>query len=267
MNKKAITFEEQKRISLEILKNVAEFCDNHGLQYFLAYGTLLGAVRHKGYIPWDDDIDIQMPRADYNKLIEIFNSEKTVGYYKLIAPTDKSARHTFVKVTDTRTIKLEPEIDYSNGMLGVDIDIFPIDGQPQGDEQYDKWYHALIRLYSLHYLFVIDPKKTMKRKIVLPLLNLLTNKEKVLKRAQKLHAKYPYDSSEYVGTIESNYNIKQNRHKKELFSEVTMLKFEDTYLKAPTGYDEILTTLYGNYMVPPKNQTTHHINEAYWIES
>ena len=79
-----IPFEEQKRISLEILADFASFCDAHGLRYFLAYGTLIGAVRHGGYIPWDDDIDVQMPRADYERLIELYNRERKCEHYLLL---------------------------------------------------------------------------------------------------------------------------------------------------------------------------------------
>lgn len=91
-----ISFEEHKEIELDILKFVADFCEKNGLRYFLADGTLLGAIRHHGFIPWDDDIDIQMPRPDLFKLIELFNKESGSKRYYLIHPQDPIAQHYFI---------------------------------------------------------------------------------------------------------------------------------------------------------------------------
>ena len=155
---KPMSFEETKQVELEILTNVAEFCDKHEIQYFLAYGTLIGAVRHKGFIPWDDDIDIWMPRADYNRFLKIYNKENSDSQYKVISPYDKISRHTFVKVVDTRTVKIESGIDYSNGYLGIDVDIFPLDGQPDNDKDYFKWYNKLQKYYKLYPYLIMDEK-------------------------------------------------------------------------------------------------------------
>ena len=87
--RKIETVDELKKIELDILLYFSQFCEKHGLRYFLAYGTLIGAVRHQGFIPWDDDIDIQMPREDYNKLIELYEKENTNVRYELVSPEQK----------------------------------------------------------------------------------------------------------------------------------------------------------------------------------
>lgn len=265
---KKINLEESKKIELDILSFVADFCDKNGLKYFLAYGTLIGAIRHKGFIPWDDDIDIWMPRDDYNKLMYIFQNSET-DYYKLICPTDKNSYHPYVKVIDTRTIKLEESVKYKNGYLGIDIDIFPLDGQPSDDGDYTKWYYKLQRYYRLYPCLILDPCKKIKHMISVSIKKIISGgKKHILKKTAQLHAKYPYNESNFVGCVESCNNSEYNRYKKEWFEDVVEVEFENIVLKAPIGYDSILTKMYGNYMeLPPKEkQITHHSNENFWLE-
>lgn len=266
---KPMSFEKTKQVELEILTNVAEFCDKHEIQYFLAYGTLIGAVRHKGFIPWDDDIDIWMPRADYYRFLEIYNKENLDSKYKAISPYDKISRHSFVKVIDTRTAKIESGIDYSNGYLGVDVDVFPLDGQPDNDKDFSKWYNKLQKYYKIYTYLILDKQGSLKKKIALFFIRFFSGeKKRVLIKTAKLHKKYPYETSLYVGAVESCYNFINNHYKKEWFSDFIMADFENLKFKIPVGYDEILTQMYGDYMqLPPiEKQVTHHSNNTYWLE-
>lgn len=268
IDKKELSFEEIKKIELEILEEFALFCNKNNLKYFLAYGTLIGAVRHKGFIPWDDDIDVQMPRDDYNRLIKIFNDNKSSDNLELVAPTDIKSRHSFVKIIDNRTIKIEKSFEYSDGFLGADIDVFPLDGQPEKDRDFKQWYKRLHRIYYLYLLCTLDENATITRKIVFPIVRLLTGgKKRLLKKAEKLHKEYPYEDSKYVGSVESAYDFeKTNRIEKKHYSSSVMLDFEGKKYSVPIGYHEILTLVYGNYMkLPPKDeQITHHKNKIYW---
>ena len=102
-DRKIISADERKKISLDILKYVAEYCEKNDIKYFLAYGTLLGAVRHKGFIPWDDDIDLIMFRDDYNKFVSTFNKNDNNSKFKVLSFEYKTYSLPYAKVTDTET--------------------------------------------------------------------------------------------------------------------------------------------------------------------
>ena len=213
--KKIDNVDEIKKIELDILLHIHDFCKKNGLLYFLAYGTLIGAIRHKGFIPWDDDIDIQMTRADYNWMIENYNKMNPNSRYKLISPDMCESRHPFVKFVDTHTVKIEKGLDYGDFTVGIDVDIFPLDGEPDEEYEYEKWYEKLKRIYTLHMYCSKDSKTNIKRRIIVPLIRFFTGgRERLMKTATKLHTKYPYAESKYVGVVESAFNSKKNRYKK-----------------------------------------------------
>lgn len=264
---KRIGVEESKKIQLSILEEFSTFCETNNLNYYLAYGTLIGCIRHKGFIPWDDDIDVEMPRDDYNRFIkEYIPSDSSI--FEMIDPYNKKARHPYVKLTDKRTVKIENGIDYSNGNIGIDIDIFPLDGQPLKEKNFQRWKKKLIRIYYLHFLCILDLRTdSLKKKLIVPFLRLILKKNKILKFAQKLHEKYPYNSSEYVGVVESVYVDEGDRIEKEVYSSYEYKEFEGKKFRVPLGYHSILTNIYGNYMkIPPvEKRFTHHSNNCYWI--
>lgn len=261
-----LTSEEAKKIELEILLFVDEVCRNNGLRYCLAYGTLIGAIRHKGFIPWDDDIDINMPRKDYNWLIENFNTLCAESKYRLISPFSKKSKHSFVKIIDTQTVKIEPGLDYEGNYLGIDIDIFPLDGEPETDAEFEKWYGRLMNVYKWYGYCLLDPKGSLKRRVGVRLIRFVTGgRENLLKKAAKLHSKYPYENAKYVGAVECLFNSKGNRFRKEWFEKSILTEFEGHMLPVPAEYDKILTSVYGDYMkLPPvEKQVTHHVNKMY----
>ena len=118
---------ELRDIQMGILDDVHKFCEEQGLRYSLSSGTLIGAVRHKGYIPWDDDIDIYMQRVDYERFLKTYQDQQ--GHYKLLAPSqkerDEAYYYTFAKVVDLRTKMIEQETEGYE--IGVYVDVFPVD--------------------------------------------------------------------------------------------------------------------------------------------
>ncbi len=266
-----LSVEEHKRIILGILEYVADFCEKNGLRYFLSDGTLIGAIRHQGFIPWDDDIDIRMPRPDLNKLIEIFNSNSENTPYYLVDPKTDRSRHYIVKIIDKRTIKIEPYFNYKNGYLGADVDIFPIDGSPDDIDEFYKW-GGRVRKYNKAILY---KKVPLRRKILRIGKDILCNRNKavvapfsnykrLIEKRDAMLNEFPYDDSNYVGHIGASELF---RVPKKAYDDYIKVNFEGRLFRVPQGYDDILKAQYGDYMqLPPEEeQVTHHVNEVYWI--
>ena len=261
---KQVTAREARTIMLDILLDVSRFCDENNLTYFLAYGSLIGAVRHKGFIPWDDDIDLLMPRPDYDRFMELY---RTKGHYSLQSPMDKGAVHEWIKISDDRTLKIEA-VDYSVCKpLGVNIDIFPIDGQPDNMETFRRETDERMRLH--HRIEIITrPLKgfPLKGKIA-TLVYRLIGVRHYLKKYNQSATKYPYETASYVGyTNPYPWKLYSDRHPKSLFEGRVKVPFEGYEFWAPAGYDTFLRNIYGDYMqLPPvEKQVTHHDHTLYW---
>lgn len=156
---KEISKEGVRVIQIEILKYVHEFCTANDIEYFLCYGSLIGAVRHKGFIPWDDDIDIAMTRENYDKIISLFNKKSEDSAYRLTSPeVSRDCMYSIVNIYDTRT-KLGKIHTFKNKFdLGVRIDLVAIDSVPDDDDAERKKlfkktndYFGCVRLNGLNF--------------------------------------------------------------------------------------------------------------------
>ena len=270
---KELQLEEIKKSELNILLEFAKFCDENNLRYFIAYGTLIGTIRHKGFIPWDDDIDIWMPRADYDIFLKTFNLKTENKNLVAISPVDELSINTISKVIDTNTVKIEENVKYKdNKYLGVDIDIFPLDGQPDDYSLFCKYYNKKMKIFKKHKCLITDfSYMNYCKKIAAELYTLFIkyilryNKSKIDKLIDNINSRYSYESSKYIGSVSSLFNRLQDRFEKEWFEDFLFAEFEGYKFKIPLGYDKILTALYGDYMkLPPENErVTHHQNLMY----
>lgn len=265
-----LTVEENKKAQLDILSYVDAFCSKMGLRYYLGDGTLIGAVRHHGYIPWDDDIDIRMPRPDYDELIRIFNDGSKDSRYRLIEPKSKLAQNSFVKIIDSDTIKIEPYLDYKNGYLGVDIDVFPFDGCPSDEQEFTEWA-TTIRSYDKAFLYkkriwyraILSRAKDFFCKRLHAKWLPFVSSDEILTTIENSFQEYPFDKSEYICGVNV---VDCFRVPADAIKAYMLVPFEDRTFRIPVGYDAILTAQYGNYMqLPPiEEQVTHHTNKVYW---
>ena len=259
-----LSLDEIKQIELDLLIDVAKFCNSHDITYFLAYGTLIGAVRHQGFIPWDDDIDIQMPREDYERFLVLYNEKKTNNSYLVVSPYEKNARHPYGKVIDTRTLKREASVRYENNQpLGVDIDVFPLDGLSPDEEERQKLYTKRKRMYQCHLFSILDPSKGKLKTRVVSWICGKFGKNFFFRKSQKIKW-FDYNQSDFVSD-QSNLNIFNKPLKREWFDKTIDLPFEGHMFKVPVGYDQVLIEEYGDYMTlpPEENRVTHHTCKMY----
>lgn len=269
---KEIDINELKKLQVEILVKVHEFCERMNIRYFMGYGTLLGAVRHKGYIPWDDDIDIGMPRPDYDRFLKIFN-----GHYKnltVIAPElDWNFIEPYANVYDNRTILIEENRRVNLG-IGVKIDIFPIDGVPEDFEEYVKLRKTLksileVKAYKLlgfkDYVKLFSRPKFLLYIFMKLMPYLFTSCAKLQRKIYYLATQNNFATSQYVDKI-TFQNKPLTRLPREVYEEFLDMEFEGHMLKGLKDYDSHLKVIYGDYMIlPPKEQQVfRHGFKAYW---
>lgn len=266
---KEITFEQAQKISFDILKYLDSYCKENNIKYFIAYGTLLGAVRHKGFIPWDDDIDIVMFRKDYDKFIEEFNSEKNLPY-KCLSFEKGTFYFPYAKVVDSRTSvraknlrKLEEN--------GIAVDVFPFDlvadeiDECKANEKSLYLYGKLLR-YSLYNNFK-EVSEKINIKYAFYLLAKLVGYRALSKIITK---KYLYSKEDAKFSLSYGAFLCGDTgiYPVEWFEDFTLLEFEGISFPAPKMYDEFLKNRYGDYLkLPPENERIHHAQEAWYINN
>ncbi len=265
-----LSLDEQKNIQQELLKEIKRVCEIHNITFFLGGGTLLGAIRHKGYIPWDDDIDIMMPRKDYENLLNNFNIECNDNCKLINYINTHDYYYPFAKIVNTKTILIENEYKQIKDM-GVYIDVFPIDFLPDNEKKIKKIMKKYRRIYKLIYMYqynnisdVTENKvKLFLKKILLMIIKKFKLIPKILKYLDNIAIKYK--NTKKVACISGRYAEKEVMPSSYI-EDYTLVDFEGEKYKAPIGYDEYLTKHYGDYMkLPPKEkQIKEHDNEVYW---
>ena len=262
-DKMPLSMEEVQKVSLEILKIVSHICETHNFRYTLAFGTLIGAIRHKGFIPWDDDIDILMPRPDYEKLIKyiiehpienlkVFNWKYTKGYIYGIS-----------RVCDMRyRIYEQNNIDCN---LGVFIDIYPVDGLANTYSDAKKAFDRSARYRDELFMSVVKKYRDFKwvelfnnpHSALAKIRRRLMGVSYYQKKLENEVTKYNFDDYEYVGV--PNWNWARIVFKRDWFNELVKVPFEDSEFYITKYYDDMLKEEYGNYMqLPPESQRVYH---------
>lgn len=260
---------------LSIAKEIKRVCDKHNIDYFLDSGTLLGAVRHGGFIPWDDDMDIGMTRENYNRFLEVAETELGENYFLQTWETDANYPMPFAKIRLNGTKYIENVFEKAQMHQGIYVDIFPYDVWPQKRSKQKKLWRKRLFLQAMimmkcHYLkFKSDAAwKYILKAIMLTFIKFLSlfyTKKELMKKYDSMVAKFNQVESDNVYEQTVNFKFGYWVLPKTCLEKSIELQFEDEVFKCPSNYDEYLSTAYGDYMkLPPEEKRAkgHNIIEV-----
>lgn len=245
-------------LELKILKEVKRICEKNSIPYFLIAGTLLGAVRHKGFIPWDDDIDIGMLRPDYERFLEVCKTDLGSEFFLQTPVTEKgNADYGIAHVRLNGTSMVQEFRKNTITHNGLTIDIFPYDNLPENKfirPFYCKTFPLLKRVCAKRMGYAPHPPKLIHRIILnmLYVLSLPMPLSFLHKKMINYHVKQNKKQTTYVFPL-SEWNYQKEKHLYSTITELTSLQFEDDFFPVPKNYELFLTEQYGDYMELPKN--------------
>ena len=250
--------------SLEMAKYFVEFCKENNLLTYFCGGGCIGAIRHGGFIPWDDDLDFFMPRKDYEKLYRLWKKKADNEAYSILRPKRTMIDHNlFITIRDNNTTQIKPyqkDLDISHG---VALDIFPIDGCPSSSfkRKMQLFWGMIYSLFCAQLIPVNHgKKKAMMAKIAFVLVPFKGLRYRIWKFAEKQMSKYELDKCESMTELCAGPGYMKNVYPRKAFDSAIFVDFEDTKMPIPVGYDEYLRIAFGDYMkMPPvEKQVAHH---------
>ncbi len=255
-------------VDILIIKEVLRICDKYNLVYYMLGGTMLGAIRHRGFIPWDDDIDLGMPRKDYEKFLEVAPAELPQNLKVINYKTDADYHYYITRIQDVETKVVETRYEQSGEFTHASIDIFPLDGTPNNGllrKLYCLRLMAHRAMMSLHYKDGIDPdrKRGLVERVVLGILKMLPtdkmfNAYNQKEKCDKILKKYDMNDSLFTGNMMGAYRTKE-LVPTAWYGTDSFYSFEDLKLRGFVEYDKYLTQLYGDYMqLPPEGSRKIH---------
>lgn len=264
MPQRTMTSEEVRQVQLDTLARFADWCSSRDLHWQLAFGTLLGAVRHRGFIPWDDDIDVAMSRLDYERLCSDFSAQAPMSLAIKSRASDPRWPLPFAKIWDTRTIVSEDS--HLPLRAGVGIDVFPIDAIESSGSRRRLRLRTRGALYGIRALASVQvrPQRSQFKNLALrslgPLARLIRpwHLARALERVATVLPPKHGDVSVVVGPY--SWSVATMAMKPG-----AMLPFEDRELPGPHNPHHVLKATYGDYLTPPEHQISHHASSAHWI--
>ena len=247
---------------LESLVYFADFCRRHQLRWYLLGGCVIGAVRHGGFIPWDDDVDLIMPREDYRRMLQLWKQEENDRFLMLTtdgAVFTGNCFATLVDVSATMVKENQKDIDVPHGIV---TDIFPMDGCPEGRiRRYLQYYHAM--MYSLYITEVVPTKHgaavRLFGSLLLKLVPSRRRRTKIWQKHERRMSRYPFEAHEWCTELCAGPHYMRNKYPRDAFMQAEYRDFEGLSMPLPAGWDVYLRTAFGDYMqLPPEDQQVPH---------
>ena len=270
---KKLTLDEIKKTELEILLYFDRICRKNGLKYSMCAGTLLGAVRHQGFIPWDDDIDLCMPRPDYEKLIELNRRGKLFPrHLELCCFEEGTLDSPYMKIMDRRT-RIREENYTQKDVTSLWIDIFPMDGLPDSMIGTRLLYKTALNLCKLSVATVVHTGygKTRLKRVLKPLgvtpVSRLIGRRRIGDWLTALAARNPYKERKYCGMVTWAWDGPGQRVRRKEFEKLVELPFEGHPIFAMSCWDKHLRGVFGDYMqLPPEEDRITHDLEVWRVD-
>lgn len=240
---------ELQKVQLNILKEFVVYCEQHNLRYCLFYGSLLGTIRHSGFIPWDDDIDVCMPRKDYDKLMMMTESSGISQNIKVRNPLDNSDGYSLCMLVYDKNTKCDSNLLKLDN-IGIYIDVTPVDNVPDNKIIYFLWMG--IQRILMFFMFLSKSKYVGRNflrtiiKVPFVLLAKMIGLKVIRNTLIKSYSLFK-GNSKYVSILCAAGGCNKIRYKKELFYDCEYKYFEDLLVSIPKQYDKVLKELYGNY--------------------
>lgn len=257
-------------IELDIMKQVLQTCERHNLTYYILGGTLLGAVRHKGFIPWDDDIDIGLPRPDYERFLEYAKNELEMPYQLHTISQNSGVYCYYYARVENKEVKLVRKAAIKEAVIPAWIDVFPLDGVPNDPQKRKKWLkrvgscQTIFRRSQLSYLGnnrSPSIKNAVKKAFVKLRLDKLISTRWAWKRLDTVLKENEYNECDMLINACGYWGVKE-MFPKSVYGSGKLYPFEDLMLNGPEDYDTVLKQMYGDYMTPPpEDQREHHYIE------
>lgn len=256
---------------LELLEELIRVCEENGLTYWAGGGTCIGALRHNGFIPWDDDLDVFMPRKDYEKLWKL-RGQFSSGRYKLCRTTArKNYHHRVMQLVDLNTTFINKRSVNEDIEHGVYIDILPMDACPDSKiRQTIQMFQAMLfSVYNVQCLPEFHGGKLFRFAVgaALKLVPSQRLRFKIWLACQKRMTRYNPDKCARVVELTTYMSVMRHPYPKEWFSDVVKHQFEDIEINLPVGYDQYLKQVFGDYMQLPPEDKQHPIHNTVFIDT
>ena len=256
------TLRKVHEVELEILEEFKRVCKKNKLRYFLVGGTCLGMIRHKGFIPWDDDIDVGMPRSDYDKFLKIAKDELDSKYFVDSMENNKNYLLPFAKIMKKNTLFIESVRNNVDGNNGIFIDIFPFENVKKGGLGYKIRFAISYALVDT--LFYKSKLRKLKNTMFKPLTVIFSflTKKRLKKILHFVVTKCKDDNSKYISVIGTGYGYRKELMKREDILPTKEVLFENRKVSGMANPNAYLKSLYGDYMkLPPKEKRINHMPE------
>lgn len=250
---------------LDTLVYFKNFCDKNDLRFYLIGGCLIGALRNGGFVPWDDDIDVIMPRPDYERLHKLWREQKADGRFRLLKTDDEMfTGNIFITITDTNYTMVkanQTEVDIPHGLV---LDVFPLDVCP--DSRFArKMQYIWTMIYSLFLAQVVPENHGgimgLGSKVLLSVIRSEKLRRKIWRCAERHMTKYKLEENKCVTELCAGPYWMKKEYPKHIYEGVDYVNFEGLEMPCMSGYDEYLTMVFGNYMeLPPKEKQVPHLS-------